>query len=422
MIVGAQWGDEGKGRVIDNLAVNADAVVRFQGGNNAGHTVVVDGETFKFHLIPSGVVYGKRGLIGASVVVDPRVLSAELRELKKRGKKVDVGVDHRAHVILPWHVALDKAQDKDNGIGTTCRGIGPAYEDKAARIGIRFGEFCDEALLVERIRKVHAFKDKVLRSVYDYHELERVEAITEEYVALSRELRHLVCDASVEVNEFAEQGKKVLFEGAQAALLDLNHGTYPFVTSSHPIAGSVCSGVGVSPRLLSHIEGVSKAYTTRVGSGPFPTELQGAEAVKLREKGKEFGTTTGRPRRVGWLDLPVLRYSNSLNGFTGFHLTKLDVLGGFDKIKVCVSYDYAGETVDVFSTRPGFAESVKPNYIDADGFPDLAGGEWVELAGKGFDYFPDKAIEYARKIENLLGVPLKSVSVGPDRRAIVWLD
>lgn len=431
-IVGAQWGDEGKGRIVDALAQDASLVVRYQGGNNAGHTVVVNGNSIKLHLLPSGVVSQKRSLIASGVVIDPRVLVKELDAFEARGQPIPphlLGIDFRAHVIMPWHAAIDIAKEGSKGnakIGTTGRGIGPVYEAKAARTGIRFEHLVNKALLEKKINDVYPIEQKILNQVYDCHDLlPTAGQILAEYSLLGEKLAKYECDASIEVANAVAEGKNVLFEGAQGIMLDNNFGTYPFVTSSQPVAAGGAASVGIGPQYVVQIEGVAKAYTTRVGSGPFPTELPDKElAHKLREKGAEYGTTTGRPRRVGWLDLTVLRLAARLNGLTGIHLTKLDVLGGFENLKIADTVSVDGKTFDYYPTHEKYFDKLAPNYVELQGFPDLSAGEWagVVLDGreKGFSALPRQACEYVKKIEELLKVPIVSVSIGAERKQLVW--
>jgi len=426
VIVGAQWGDEGKGKIIDALVPKFDLVVRYQGGNNAGHTVVVGTEKFKMHLLPSGVVRKKRNLIGAGVVVDPRVLKQEIDSLAQKGVRIDekiLGIDFRAHVIFPWHNALDAARDAKKGIGTTGRGIGPAYEDRAARSGTRFEEFVDAKVLEKRVKEGWEAKAKAVKML-EGPAIPAAEETIKEYAALSHFLAPFACDASLEINNALEKGRRVLFEGAQGTFLDNDFGTYPYVTSSHPIAGGACTGAGVGPKSITSVEGVAKAYTTRVGSGPFPTELSDGIGSAIREKGAEYGTTTGRPRRVGWLDIPMLRYADYLNGFTGIHLTKLDVLGGLDVLKICTQYEINGKRTNYFPVKADEITGAKPVYVQLQGFPGLPPVEWRKIAKegekKGFAALPNEAKVYVEKVGQLVGVPILSVSVGPERSEIIW--
>src|SRR5947199_9763321 len=342
VVVGAQWGDEGKGKVVDLLAENADAVIRFQGGNNAGHTIVRGDEEFKFHLIPSGILYpGKRCVIGNGVVVDPRVLTDEIDGLRARGiDTTGLKVSANAHLIMPYHLLRDSAGETRLGrlqIGTTRRGIGPCYADKAARLGIRVQDLLDENILKKKIVAAMEPKRLSLRPFEKDPALD-LRTMTEEYLTFGHRLEQHIADTAKLMWELMEDGKKVIFEGAQGAMLDLDHGTYPFVTSSNPLSGAACVGAGVGPKSIDEIWGVAKAYTTRVGAGPFPSELHDSMGETIRERGGEFGTTTGRPRRTGWLDLVALRYAAQLNTMTALAVTKLDVLSGLDRISVCTSY------------------------------------------------------------------------------------
>ncbi len=419
VIVGAQWGDEGKGKITDLLAERADAVVRFQGGNNAGHTIVREGVEWKFHLIPSGILYpGKRCIIGNGVVVDPNVLISEIHALRSR--RVDVSglkVSANAHVIMPYHLLLDQAGEARLGklqIGTTRRGIGPAYSDKAARLGIRIQDLLDEKILKKKITAALepnrlALRPYALDPSLDLH------AMTEQYLSYGRQLSEYIADTSRLVWDSLEQGRIVLFEGAQGAMLDIDHGTYPFVTSSNPVAGAACVGAGVGPRDIDEIWGVCKAYTTRVGSGPFPTELHDAVGERIRETGGEYGTTTGRPRRTGWLDLVALRYAARLNTLSALAITKLDVLTGLDRLMVCTRY--LGEEGAVFDEFP-YHQSVLHH---ASGeFTELE--SWTEDIGecRSEDELPQAARDYLAFIAEFTGVPIAQIGVGPGREQTIW--
>ncbi|MEM4255231.1 MAG: adenylosuccinate synthase [Candidatus Norongarragalinales archaeon] len=428
VILGGQWGDEGKGKVIDYLASQAHLVARFQGGSNAGHTVVHDGKTYKFHLLPSGVVQKKRSLIGAGVVLDPRVLIQEINEFGGLSEK-ELGIDFRTPIIMPWHGLLDIAREglKKEKIGTTGRGIGPAYEERAKRDGIRFCDLVDERKLKEKLSEIYPLRKKNLQKVYEV-EVPEEQSIFLQYANIGKELKKYATDVSLEVNKACDEGKSVLLEGAQGVLLDLSFGTYPFVTSSQPIAGGACTGIGLSPKKIGEIEGVIKAYTTRVGGGPFPTELLGEEeelGSKIRDKGNEYGTTTGRKRRIGWLDLPLLRYAHRLNGFTGFHYTKLDVLGGVEKLKVAIAHEFRGEKFETPSTESEFLEEWKPAYKTLDGFEELSREEWREVVKeskeKGLKALPKNAFEYIKFIEGELKIPTKTVSLGPSREETIFI-
>lgn len=413
VIVGAQFGDEGKGKVTDFYSDKTDVVVRYQGGNNAGHTVVVGNETLKFHLLPSGVAQGKRILIGAGVVLDPRVLKEEISELKNR--KVDLGIDPRAHTIMPWHNLLDEGREgsrQTTKIGTTKRGIGPCYADKAERLGIRFEELVDEQKLKEKIAEFYPIKRAILEKAYNMKVPFTQEDILRQYAPLGKDFKPYLTDVSLEVSEALEKKKNVLFEGAQGTFLDNDFGTYPFVTSSHPISGGVSIGVGIPFSRINRIIGIIKAYTTRVGFGPFPTELNDGVGKHLVEKGNEFGTTTGRQRRVGWLDLPMLRTSMRLNGFTELAITKLDVLSGLEKVKVAESYSVGEKEIKFFPYSNKGLEKARPNYIEFEGF---------EISGKERKYsqLHKNARSYLKYIEKQVGAKIKLVSVGAGREETV---
>ena len=421
VIVGAQWGDEGKGKITDLMAERADVVVRFQGGNNAGHTIVRNQETWKLHLIPSGILHPQKTcVIGNGVVIDPKVLTDELTELVRR--RVDISalrVSANAHLIMPYHLLLDHAGEARLGkleIGTTRRGIGPCYADKAARLGIRMQDLLDEKILKKKI--VAALEPKRL-SLREFARDPRLDlqTMTEEYLTYGYRLERYIADTTRLVHEQLDQGHTVLFEGAQGTLLDIDHGTYPFVTSSNPVSGSACIGAGVGPKDIDEIWGVTKAYVTRVGAGPFPTELDDALAEELRERGGEYGTTTGRSRRVGWLDLVALRYASRLNTLTMLAVTKLDVLSGFDRLKVCTSY--RGPEEAVFEHFP-YHQTVLHH----------ATGEYEELRGWSEDLrecrsesdLPDAAREYIDFMQTFVGVPVAMVGVGPGREDIIWTE
>ena len=419
VVVGAQWGDEGKGKITDLLADRANAVVRFQGGNNAGHTIVRNGKTWKLHLVPSGILHpGKPCVIGNGVVIDPKVLTDELDEL--RGRRVDTSglkISANAHLIMPYHLMLDHAGEARLGklqIGTTRRGIGPCYADKAARLGIRVQDLLDEKILKKKI--IAALEPKRL-SLRPYAKDPRLDlqTMTDEYLTYGHRLEQYIADTSRMVLELLDHDQIVVFEGAQGALLDIDHGTYPFVTSSNPVAGAACIGAGVGPRDIDEIWGVTKAYGTRVGSGPFPTELDGELADLLRERGGEYGTTTGRARRVGWLDLVALRYAARLNSLTALAVTKLDVLSGLDTICVCTRYRGAeGAEFDYFP----YHQTVLHHAV----------GEYVELPGWSEDVrecrseeeLPQAARDYLQFIADAVRVPIALVGVGPGEDEVIW--
>jgi len=419
VVVGTQWGDEGKGKVVDLMTAKADMVVRFQGGANAGHTLVVEGKQFIFHIIPSGILYeGKKCLIGNGLVVDPEVLLEEIDSLGKSGIEVDskrLSLSDKVHIIMPYHKAIDLAKEDAKGkskIGTTGRGIGPCYEDKVARTGIRAVDFTDPEVLEEKIRANLKEKNLVLTKLLGAEPLE-VEPILEKYLALAEKLTPYITDVSIELDQALKEGGKILFEGAQGTHLDIDHGTYPFVTSSNPVAGNACAGAGIGPNQLHHILGIVKAYTTRVGAGPFVTELEDETGNYIQEQGKEFGATTGRRRRCGWLDLVVLRDSARLNGLSSLAITKLDVLTGLDLLKMCVGYEIDGEEV---TSRPASMKKMaqcKPIYKEMPG--------WDEdiTQARQVDQLPENAQAYIRAIEEMSGIPVSIISVGPGREETI---
>ncbi len=418
VVVGSQFGDEGKGKVTDFYAENADIVVRYQGGNNAGHTVVVKDRKIKLHHIPSGVVRCKKIFIAAGCVIDPRVLDEEIRKLESF-TKVDLTIDPRCHIIFPYHNLLDEAgeeaADANNKIGTTKRGIGPCYADKCSRVGIRFEDLINEKRLKEKLAANFPIKKAILEKVYGIPIESTEKEIFGQYNELGKKFLKYVGDVSFEITEALQQGKDVLFEGAQGTFLDNDFGTYPYVTSSHPLSGGVATGAGIAINKINRIIGIVKAYTTRVGSGPFPTELSGELADKIREQGNEYGTTTGRPRRVGWLDIPMLRTSTRLNGFTEFAITKLDVLSGLEELKIAVSYVCSGKEVQYFPYSTRSVEKASVNYKTFKGF-ELSGKE------KKFGELPKDAKDYLQFIEKELGVPIKLVSIGPKRSETLLVE
>jgi adenylosuccinate synthase len=420
VIVGAQWGDEGKGKVTDLLAERAELIVRFQGGNNAGHTIIRGEEQYKFHLVPSGILYpGKTCVIGNGVVIDPRVLLSELEDLRHRGVDVSgLRVSANAHMIMPYHVLLDTAGETKLGklsIGTTRRGIGPCYADKAARLGIRVQDLLDEKILRKKIMAALEPKKQSLRPFEKERALD-LHAMTEEYLTYGHQLEPHIADTARLCWEALDAGKNVIFEGAQGTLLDLDHGTYPFVTSSNPVAGAACVGAGVGPRDIDEVWGIAKAYATRVGSGPFPTELEDEIGRQMLERGHEFGTTTGRERRCGWLDLVALRYAVRLNGITDLTITKLDVLAGFDPLRVAVRYRSSeGAVFDEFPYHQSILHSASAEYEELPGFEGEIGGARSE------GDLPPAARDYLAYVSEFLGVPIRLVGVGPDREQVVWM-
>jgi adenylosuccinate synthase len=419
VVVGAQWGDEGKGKVTDLLAERADVVIRFQGGNNAGHTIVRGSETFKFHLIPSGILYpGKVCAIGNGVVVDPRVLTGEIEALRRRG--LDIGglrISANAHLIMPYHLLLDQAGEARLGklqIGTTRRGIGPCYADKAARLGIRMQDLLDEKILKQKIYAALEPKRLSLRPFAKDPALD-LHTMTEEYRTFGHRLEPYIADTPPLVWKALDDGGLVVFEGAQGTLLDIDHGTYPFVTSSNPVAGSACVGAGVGPKAIDEVWGVAKAYCTRVGAGPFPTELNDELGERMREAGGEFGTTTGRARRTGWLDLVALRYATKVNGLTGLVITKLDVLTGIDPLQVAVRYlGPEGATFDEFPYHQSVLHKVTGDLVELPGWHESVTG------ARSLDELPANAQSYLEFIGDFLGIPIVMVGVGPARDEMIW--
>jgi adenylosuccinate synthase len=418
VVVGAQWGDEGKGKVTDLLAERADVVIRYQGGNNAGHTIVRDGQVYKFHLIPSGILYpGKRCLIGNGVVVDPKVITEEIAALHARGIDTSgLKISANAHVIMPYHRLLDDEGEMKLGklqIGTTRRGIGPCYADKAARLGIRMQDLLDEKILRQKIYAALEPKRLTLRPyakdpVLDLH------AMTEEYRTLGHRLEQYIADTSKIVWDALDRDRLVIFEGAQGTLLDIDHGTYPFVTSSNPVAGAACVGAGVGPKDIDAIWGVMKAYSTRVGSGPFPSELHDELGDRIREAGGEFGTTTGRPRRCGWLDLVALRYAIRLNSLTGIAITKLDALTGIDPLGVAVRYlGPDGVSFDEFPYHQSVVHKARAELVELPGWSEPITG------ARSLGDLPPEARGYLDFVADRLGVPVVLVGVGPDRDQVI---
>jgi adenylosuccinate synthase len=414
VVIGSQWGDEGKGKIVDWLSERADVVVRFQGGHNAGHTLVIDGEVFKLSLLPSGVVRpGKLSMIGNGVVVDPWALLEEIDRIEEQGVKLDpsrLRVAENASLILPLHRTLDRAREEARGkakIGTTGRGIGPAYEDKTARRAIRVCDLADLDMLGEKIDELLVHHNALLRG-FEQEEIDR-----DELLDMLKELapRLLPYAASVwrELDDASRDRKRILFEGAQGIMLDVDHGTYPFVTSSNTVSGAAAAGTGLGPKSLDYILGITKAYTTRVGSGPFPTELEDEVGCRLGERGKEFGTVTGRQRRCGWFDAVLVRKSVKLSGMDGIALTKLDVLDGLSELKVCVGYKINGQEFDYFPTLPSLQAAAEPVYESMDGWSESTQGarSWADL--------PATAIKYIRRIEELIEAPVTLLSTSPER-------
>jgi len=414
VVVGSQWGDEGKGKIIDILASRSDVVVRSQGGNNAGHTVENAGEVYKLHLIPSGILYPEvLCLVGCGTVIDPVNILEEIDGLEARGVSCkNLRIDARAHIIMPWHIALDALSEEARGggdIGTTRRGIGPCYMDKAERCGLRIYDLIHPDKLGKKVRQVGADKNKAITKLYGGQALD-LEEIISTYSACGERLAPYVDDVSVLAYNACKEGKQVLFEGAQGTLLDLDVGTYPYVTSSHPVSGGVCTGAGLGPTLIQEVIGVGKAYTTRVGKGPFPTELFDQVGDKIREKGREYGTTTGRPRRVGWFDAVILRHAVRVNGLTALAVNKLDTLSGLGTLKICTAYQKPdGSTIREFPPSYEELEDCRPVYEEVEGFAE-------DISGcRSFAQLPQACRDYIARLEELVGCPVTMVGVGPSR-------
>lgn len=421
VIIGTQWGDEGKGKIVDLLADRADAVVRFQGGNNAGHTMVVEGEQFISHLIPSGILQGKTCMIGNGLVVDPAVLLEEIDYLE--GKGIACGpeqlmISERAQVIMPYHKLVDHGRELmkgDKKIGTTGRGIGPAYEDKATRRGIRFVDLIDAAVFEEKLDAILPEKNYYLENFLKTDTADR-DKILEEYAAYAKRLAPYVNNVSLALDETMQAGRQVLFEGAQGTHLDIDHGTYPFVTSSNTVSGNACCGAGVGPKAVTGVLGIVKAYTTRVGAGPFVSELFDEVGDAIQKKGAEFGATTGRRRRCGWLDTVLLNNSVRLNGLTGLAITKLDVLGGLDELKICTAYRVDGQELPAFPASLDLLAKCEPVYESLPG--------WSEDISsiRSFDELPENAKAYLNRVVELTGVPHQIISVGPGREETIVME
>ena len=418
VVVGAQWGDEGKGKVVDLLAERSDVVARYQGGNNAGHTIVEGDQVYKLHLVPSGILYpGTVCIIGNGTVVDPHALCKELDDLEGRGLSLEtLRLSGNAHLIMPYHIALDGASEVRLGkfsIGTTRRGIGPCYVDKFDRVGIRAQDLLDPKILREKLRVALAAKNEALEKLYGMDRMD-ADAIADELLPAAERLRPFIADTALLIDRALRDDKRVLFEGAQGTMLDIDHGTYPFVTSSNPIAGGACAGVGVGPNRIDRIIGVSKAYTTRVGEGPFPTELLDDDGRAMGERGHEFGTTTGRQRRCGWIDLVALRYATRLSGFTEVALTKLDVLSGFGRVRLCTAYrTREGEEIRDFPYHQSVFHNAEPVYEEMDGWSqDIAGCQDI-------DELPPAARGYVDRISADLGVPITLIGTGQGRHEVI---
>jgi len=422
VVVGSQWGDEGKGKVVDLFSQFANVIIRFQGGNNAGHTLVVEGEKFIFHLIPSGILHpGKKCIIGSGVVIDPSVLCEEIDALKKRGYFRDESqflISEAAHLIMPYHKAIDVARERlksgNKKIGTTGKGIGPAYEDKVARYGIRVIDLLDERAFREKLEENLTQKNFYLTQMLGESPLDGTQILSD-YMGFREKLGKYVVNTSVVIHEEMKRGKNLLFEGAQGCLLDVDHGTYPYVTSSSTVAGNACSGSGIGPTHIHSVIGVSKAYTTRVGGGPFPTEMKGPLAEEIREKGGEYGATTGRPRRCGWFDAVIVKHAMRVNGMTGIALTKLDVLDTLDKIKICTGYRWNGKIFGQAPSSPVVWEGVEPMYEELDGWQEDIRG------AREFSDLPVNAQRYVKRLEEIAETEVILISVGSERNETIFL-
>ena len=413
VVVGTQWGDEGKGKITDFLSENSEVISRYQGGNNAGHTIIFGGETYKLHLIPSGIFYkDKISVIGNGMVVDPKALVTELDGLHARGVETDnLRISNRAHVILPYHIKLDEVEELrkgDNKIGTTGKGIGPAYMDKAGRIGIRIADLLDKEVFEEKLTRNLKEKNRLLEKFYETEGF-KVEDILDEYYEYGQKIAQYVTDTSKVLNDALDEGRRVLFEGAQGVMLDIDQGTYPFVTSSNPVAGGVTIGAGVGPTKIDHVVGVCKAYTSRVGDGPFPTELFDETGDRIREVGKEYGTTTGRPRRIGWFDSVVVRHARRVSGLTDLTVNSIDVLTGLETVKICTAYRYKGELITEYPANLRVLDDCEPVYEEMPGWSE-------DITGvRSLDELPENARHYLERIAQLTGVQISIFSVGPDR-------
>ena len=413
VVVGTQWGDEGKGKITDFLSKKADIIARFAGGDNAGHTIKFGGETYKLHLIPSGIFYqDKISVMGNGLVINPKSIVTELKGLHERGIDTsNLRISNRAHIILPYHIHQDKVEEAARGdqkIGTTCKGIGPCYQDKVARTGIRVADLLDKEVFEEKLRANVELKNRLFEKFYEVEGIS-FEDIFEEYYGYGQEIAQYVTDTSKILNDVLDEGGRVLFEGAQGVMLDIDQGTYPFVTSSNPVAGGVAIGAGVGPSKVARVVGVSKAYTSRVGDGPFPTELFDEIGHRIREVGREYGTTTGRPRRVGWFDTVVVRHSRRVSGITDLALNSIDVLSGLETVKICTAYEYNGEIITEYPANLHIIEQCKPVYEELPGWSE-------DITGvRSLDELPENARRYVERIVELTGISLMTFSVGPAR-------
>jgi adenylosuccinate synthase len=413
VVVGTQWGDEGKGKITDFLAEQAEVVARYQGGNNAGHTILIHNQKYKLTMIPSGIFYtDKICVLGNGMVIHPKALLEEIQYLHDHGFTTNnLKISDRAHLIMPYHLKLDQLEEQSKGdqkIGTTGKGIGPAYMDKAARIGIRIADLMDSETFEARLQRNIESKNRVFEKVYNTEGF-TVEEILQEYLSYAEKIRPFVADSSVVLNDAIDQGKRVLFEGAQGVMLDIDQGTYPFVTSSNPVAGGVTIGSGVGPSKIHHVIGVAKAYTTRVGDGPFPTELHNEIGDRIREIGHEYGTVTGRPRRVGWFDSVVVRHARRVSGITGLSLNSIDVLTGLDTVKICSAYRYRGETIEHYPANLNILKECEPIYEEMPGWSEDVTGV------RSLDDLPLNARHYIERVSQLTGIPIAIFSVGRNR-------
>ena len=425
IVVGAQWGDEGKGKVVDYYASQADIVVRFNGGANAGHTIVSGGKKFAFHHVPSGVLYpDKINIVGNGVVLEPKKFFEELSQLDAVGITPNIKISPRVHLVMPYHIALDGAEEGKKGAlaaGTTKRGIGPCYSDKAARFGIRIGELLQPALFREKLHTMHSLKVKLLKDIYGMDFKQSEEEIYKQYTEYGKRLAPFVAETGEILGDALAKKKKVLFEGAQATMLDIDHGMYPFGTSSNTSAGGACTGSGIGPTAIDEVVGVVKVYTSRVGSGPLPTELNDETGQAIRDKGGEYGTTTGRPRRIGWLDLPTLRYAARVNGLTGLAFTRLDTLSGVKQVKICTHYELDGKKLLTPPANYADIARCKPIYKTFAGWEDVGAEKWRACAKGGMKLLSPEAQAYLTFISDEVGVPIYVIGVGAGREDTIIL-
>ena len=424
-VIGTQWGDEGKGKITDYLAQDADMVVRYQGGANAGHTIEVGDEVFALHLLPSGILRPNIvNVIGNGVVIDLEALEEEMAKVKASGRSVEgLRISDRANIVMRYHRLLDGAEERRRGakgVGTTGRGIGPCYSDKVARLGIRMCDLLEKDSLEEKLDLIYSVKERQLAAL-EAEDMPPMEELLEQLLRYGRMLSPYICDASVLVHDAVRKGRRVMFEGAQGTMLDIDHGTYPYVTSSSCVSGGICTGIGIGPSHVHEVVGVMKAYTTRVGSGPFPTELTDETGKALMVKGGEYGATTGRPRRCGWLDLVIVRYSTRLNGLTSLAVTKLDVLGGMERIKVCTAYEIDGRVEDNFPASLRRLQRAKPVYVDMQGWDAFGPGESAMHAQNGYHSLPQNMRAYLDFVSKSVGVPVRIVSFGKERNETIDL-